>query len=214
MFASATTREDRQDVLVAAIRSIQFDALVVVSADGLSATHIPMLLREFPDGVVELEGHVARPNDLWRVAQPGVPALAIFQGPQAYIHPGWYPTKKADGRAVPSWNYIAVHAQGHLEAVEDTAWLRSHLCDLTDVNEADRPEPWALTDAPEDYLDTMMSAIVGLRLRVGRLERNWKMGQKQRLENRLGAIDGLLASASTEDLEVAMAMRDLLPNTP
>ena len=214
MYASPTTREDRQPVLVAAIRSIKFGALVVVSADGLSATHIPMLVREFPNGVVELEGHVARPNDLWRVAQSGVPALAIFQGPQAYIHPGWYPTKKADGRAVPSWNYMAVHAHGNLEAVDDAAWLRTHLCNLTDLNEADRPEPWALTDAPEDYLDTMMSAIVGLRLRVGRLEGNWKMGQKQRLENRLGAIDGLFASASTEDQEVAMMMRDLLPTTP
>jgi transcriptional regulator len=214
MYASRTTREDRQDVLIAAIRSIKFGALVVVSADGLSATHIPMLVREFPNGVVELEGHVARPNDLWRVAQSGVPALAVFQGPQAYIHPGWYPTKKADGRAVPSWNYIAVHAHGILEAVEDPTWLRSHLSDLTDMSEADRPEPWALTDAPDDYLDSMMSAIVGLRLRVGRLEGNWKMGQRLRLENRLGAIDGLLASASTEDQEVAMVMRDLLPTTP
>jgi transcriptional regulator len=214
MYASPTTREDRQDVLVAAIRTIKFGALVVVSADGLSATHIPMLVREFPNGVVELEGHVARPNDLWRVAQSGVPALAIFQGPQAYVHPGWYPTKKVDGRAVPSWNYIAVHAHGNLEAVDDAAWLRSHLCDLTDLNEADRPEPWALTDAPEDYLGAMMSAIVGLRLRVGRLEGNWKMGQKLRLENRLGAINGLVASASTEDQQVAMVMRDLLSTTP
>jgi transcriptional regulator len=214
MYASPTTREDRQDILVAAIRSVRFGALVVVSADGLSATHIPMLVREFPNGVVELEGHVARPNDLWRVAQAGVPALAIFQGPQAYIHPGWYPTKKADGRAVPSWNYIAVHAHGNLEAVDDAAWLRSHLCDLTDLNEADRPEPWALTDAPEDYLDAMMSAIVGLRLRVRRLEGNWKMGQKLRLENRLGAIDGLFASPSTEDREVALVMQDLLPTKP
>jgi transcriptional regulator len=214
MYASPTTREDRQDVLVAAIRTIKFGALVVVSADGLSATHIPMLVREFPNGVVELEGHVARPNDLWRVAQSGVPALAIFQGPQAYVHPGWYPTKKVDGRAVPSWNYIAVHAHGNLEAVDDAAWLRSHLCDLTDLNEADRPEPWALTDAPEDYLGAMMSAIVGLRLRVGRLEGNWKMGKKLRLENRLGAINGLVASASTEDQQVAMVMRDLLSTTP
>ncbi|HEX3366197.1 FMN-binding negative transcriptional regulator [Phenylobacterium sp.] len=215
MYASPTTREDRQDVLVAAIRTIKFGALVIVSPDGLSATHIPMIVREFPNGVVELEGHVARPNDLWRLAQSGVPALAIFQGPQAYVHPGWYPTKKVDGRAVPSWNYIAVHAHGNLEAVdEDAAWLRSHLCDLTDLNEADRTEPWALTDAPEDYLDAMMSAIVGLRLRVGRLEGNWKMGQKLRLENRLGAIDGLFASASTEDQQVAMVMRDLLPTKP
>ena len=214
MYAPPTTREARQDVLVAAIRTIKFGALVIVSADGLSATHIPMLVREFPNDVVELEGHVARPNDLWRVAQSGVPALAIFQGPQAYVHPGWYPTKKVDGRAVPSWNYIAVHAHGNLEAVDDAAWLRSHLCDLTDLNEADRPEPWALTDAPEDYLDAMMSAIVGLRLRVGRLEGNWKMGQKQPLENRLGAIDGLFASASTEDRQVAMVMRDLLPTKP
>jgi transcriptional regulator len=213
MYSTPTTREERQDVLVAAIRGIGFGALVVTSDDGLSATHIPMVVRELPDGGVELEGHVARANDLWRVAQTGVPALAIFQGPQAYIHPGWFPTKKTDGKAVPSWNYIAVHAHGRLEAVEDGAWLRTHLGGLTDINETGRAEPWALADAPEDYLEAMIGAIVGLRLRVDRFEGNWKMGQKQKLENRLGAIDGLAASANTEDQEVARVMQDLLPAT-
>lgn len=214
MYTSQTTREDRQGVLVAAIGDIRFGALVVMSSDGLSASHIPMLVRERPDGTVELEGHVARPNDQWRIAQPGVRALAIFQGPQAYIHPGWFPTKKVDGKAVPSWNYIAVHAHGILEAVEDGAWLRSHLSDLSDLNEAGRPEPWALTDAPADYLEAMINAIVGVRLRVDRLEGNWKMGQKQKLENRLGAIDGLLASPHSEDHDVALTMRNLLPTAP
>ena len=214
MYTSPTTREARQDVLAAAIADIRFGALVVMSSDGLSATHIPMLVRELPEGEIHLEGHVARPNDLWRTAQAGVPALAIFQGPQAYIHPGWFPTKKADGKAVPSWNYIAVHAHGTLEAVEDETWLRSHLSDLSDLNEAGRSEPWALTDAPEDYLKAMINAIVGVRLRVDRLEGNWKMGQKQKLENRLGMIDGLLASDRSEDHEVAKTMRDLLPTAP
>ena len=212
MYASPTTREDRQDVLVAAIRDIRFGALVIAASDGLSATHIPMLARETVDGAVELEGHVARANDVWRTAGSGISALAIFQGPQAYIHPGWYPTKKVDGRAVPSWNYIAVHAHGFLEAVEGPDWLRAHLADLTDANEAGRLEPWALSDAPEDYLDAMVRAIVGLRLRVERFEGNWKMGQKHRLENRLGAIDGLLASSNTADHAVALAMRDALPS--
>jgi transcriptional regulator len=213
MYASPTTREDRQDVLVAAIRTIGFGALVAISADGLSATHIPMLVRQGSDGEIEIEieGHVARPNEIWRIAQSGVQALAIFQGPQAYIHPGWYPTKQVDGRAVPSWNYIAVHAHGRLEAVEDPVWLRSHLTDLTDINEASRNEPWALSDAPQDYLDAMMRAIVGLRLRVDRFEGNWKMGQKQPVENRLGAIAGLSVSAHASDRDVAAVMRDLLP---
>lgn len=210
MYSSPTTREDRQDVLVGAIRSIQFGALVVMSPDGLSATHIPMFAREDANGAVELEGHVARANDLWRVAQYGAPALAIFQGPQAYIHPGWFPTKRVDGRGVPSWNYIAVHAHGTLEAVEDATWLRSHLSDLTDVNETERAEPWALTDAPEDYLDAMLRAIVGLRMRVERFEGNWKLGQKQRPENRLGTIEGLSTSMNTEDQEVAALMRGVL----
>jgi transcriptional regulator len=212
MYASPTTREDRQDVLVAAIRNIGFGALVAMSADGLSATHIPMLVRQGPNGEVELEGHVARPNEMWRLAQSGVQALAIFQGPQAYIHPGWYPTKQIDGRAVPSWNYIAVHAHGRLEAVEDPAWLRAHLSDLTDLNEASRAEPWALSDAPQDYLEAMMRAIVGLRLRVDRFEGNWKMGQKLPVENRLGAIAGLSASDHATDRDVAAVMRDLLPD--
>jgi transcriptional regulator len=214
MYAPPTTCEERPDVLVAAIRSIRFGALVVAAGDGLSATHIPMLVRQGPDGVVELQGHVARANHLWRVVQKGAPALAIFQGPQAYIHPGWYPTKQADGRAVPTWNYIAVHAHGRLEAVEDAVWLRAHLNELTDVNEAEQREPWALTDAPADYIEAMMRAIVGLRMRVERFEGNWKMGQKHALENRLGAIDGLMASARAGDQEVAAVMRGLLSAAP
>lgn len=212
MYASPTTREDRQDILIAAIRDIGFGAVIAMTADGLSATHIPMLVRQAANGEIELEGHVARPNEMWRIAQSGVQALAIFQGPQAYIHPGWYPTKQIDGRAVPSWNYIAVHVHGRLEAAEDPAWLRSHLSDLTDINEASRAEPWALSDAPQDYLDAMMRAIVGLRLRVDRFEGNWKMGQKQPVENRLGAIAGLSASAHASDRDVAAVMRELLPD--
>ncbi|MDP3176178.1 MAG: FMN-binding negative transcriptional regulator [Phenylobacterium sp.] len=209
MYIAAPSREERPEILREAMRDIQFAALVIAGTDGLTASHIPLLVRQADDGGLALEGHVARPIDLWRQALSGRPALAIFQGPQAYVHPGWYPSKQVDGRAVPTWNYIAVHAHGTLEAVEDEVWLRRHLTELTARNEADRDAPWAITDAPADYVAGMLRAIVGLRLSVERVDGNWKMAQRHPLENRRGVIEGLSTSSNPRDHEVAAVMRAL-----
>lgn len=160
-----------------------------------------MLVIEGPKGAMVLEGHVSRANPLWKLSSE-TPALAIFQGPQAYIHPGWYPTKKRDQRAVPTWNYIAIHAHGLLTAIEDKSWLTRHLEELTARNEDNRPEPWSIPDAPEDFISALMKGIVGVRLEIDKIEGNWKMAQKQSLENRLGAAHGLAASARAADREV------------
>lgn len=209
MYVAEPSREDRLPVLVQAVRRIQLCALVVTSPAGFVASHLPMLLRDNSDGSMSLEGHVARPNDLWRVAQDRPLSLAIFQGPQAYVHPGWFPTKRQNGRAVPTWNYIAVHLHGTLEAVDEERWLRQHLNELTAQNERARPEPWAITDAPADYIAAMLKGIVGIRMSVERFEGNWKMAQRQPLENRLGVMDGLARSPSRGDQEVAATMRAL-----
>jgi transcriptional regulator len=145
---------------------------------------------------------------LWK-ASDKTPALAIFQGPNAYIHPGWYPSKQRDARVVPTWNYIAVHAHGALTPVEDQAWLRQHLEELTARNETHRAQPWSVSDAPADYVHRRMQAIVGLQLHVSAIEGNWKMAQKQPLENRLGAADGLSSSGDPQNAAVANIMNDL-----
>lgn len=207
MYATSPSREERTEILAEAIRRIRFGALVLAPDGGLVASHLPMNIRACGETLI-LEGHVARANDLWRAAD-GVPALAIFQGPQAYIHPGWYPSKARDGRAVPTWNYVAVHAHGPVRALEDEAWLRRHLDELTAHNEADQAEPWAVHDAPADYIDRMLKGIVGLEMRINRLEGAWKMGQRQPRENRIAAAEALAASDSAGDREVGAIMARL-----
>lgn len=201
MYIAPYSREERREVLLQAIQGIHFGVLVAPSIGALEASHLPMLVREDAGGETVLEGHVSRANPLWKLCNH-TQALAIFQGPQAYIHPGWYPTKKRDGRVVPTWNYIAIHVHGTLSAVEDGSWLGRHLEELTEHNEHPRPEPWSISDAPADFIRSLMKGIVGLRLKVGRIEGNWKMAQKQPLENRMGAAHGLVASASAADQEV------------
>ena len=201
MHIAPPSREERRDVLVQAISDIQFAALVVTANGGIEASHLPMLVRERSDGRLTLEGHVSRANTLWRLSS-ATAALAIFQGPQAYIHPGWYPTKRRDGRAVPTWNYIAIHVHGVVSAIEDQDWLNRHLETLTKRNEEHRREPWLISDAPEEFIGGLVKGIVGLQVEVERIEGNWKMAQKQPLENRLGAAHGLAASERAADREV------------
>lgn len=207
MYAPKQFREERPDVLIAAIRSIQFGTLVAPFETELEAVHLPMIVRESPEGLV-LEGHVAVGNPIWKVAADGAGGLAIFQGPQAYVHPGWYETKRATGKAVPTWNYVAIHVRGRLSVERDPAWLRDHVTELTRVNEAGRPEPWAVSDAPNDYIDAMLQAIVGVRFEVGTIEGVWKMIQHHPEANRLGVMAGLSAEDNLAAQAVAAIMAD------
>lgn len=206
MYVPLPFREERRAVLTDAIRDIQFAALVTPTPDGILASHLPMVVRQDTTGLA-LHSHVARPNEHWRAA--GSRSLAIFQGPQTYVSPSWYESKRRHGKVVPTWAYIAVHAHGVLEAVEDDAWLSAHLDDLTQANERERPQPWAVTDAPADFIHTLSRAIVGLVLSVERLEGAWKLNQHRPEDDRLGAMAGLDAGQSSDGRAVAQAMRDL-----
>lgn len=206
MYAPHRFREERAAVLADAVRAIRFASLVTGGADDLSSVHLPLTLVEAPGGWT-LEGHVARANPIWRSAAAGVSALAIFQGPHAYVHPGWYPGKAVDGRVVPTWNYVVVEARGRLSIERDPARLRAGLSALTDLNEAGRPQPWSIDDAPSDYIDAMICGIVGIRLAVSAWTGVWKMAQHHAASARTGVIDGLAASRDPRDRAVAEAMR-------
>ncbi len=208
MYARAQSQETRPERLIAAIRSLRLGAFVVVRDGALTAAHLPAVATETPDGLI-LDAHVARGNPLWRAAGDGATALAVFQGPHAYVHPGWYPAKAEDGRVVPTWTYIAVHAHGQMRAVQDGDWLARHLDAITTEQEADQARPWAVSDAPEDYIAGLKRGIVGLSLRVERLEGVWKMNQHHGEANRLGAIAGMAASDDDNARRVAGIMRDL-----
>jgi transcriptional regulator len=165
-------------------------ATLVTGGDAIDANHIPLLLVPAAEGkLTVLHGHVARANPLAQAA--GGPVLAIFHGPDAYVSPSWYPGKAADGRVVPTWNYAVVHARGTLRAIDDCAWLRSHIDALTAAHEAAFAEPWAVADAPDDYIERMADAIVGIEIVVERLEGKLKLSQNRSAADRRGVIEGL-----------------------
>lgn len=185
-------------------------AVVVRDGDALEANHLPMLHGQDPDGCDVLRGHVARGNPLARLARAGVPALAMFQGEEHYVSPGWYPAKQAHGRVVPTWNYRVVHVHGTLHAIDDAAWLRRLVEDLTDRHERASALPWRVADAPAEYIDGMLRAIVGVELRIARIEGKWKLSQNRARDDRVGVIDGLRArgTAGAEAMAGAMAPVD------
>ncbi len=207
MYVPRQFREDRPEVLARAVRAIQFAALVTPGVDGSQVSHLPMVLKQAEDGGWTLESHVARANPHWALAGGEAESVAVFQGPHAYVSPSWHPSKREHGKVVPTWNYIAVHAHGRLEAVEDRDWLLAHVRDLTDANEAGRVRPWAVADAPAAFIEGLARAIVGLRLPVARVEGAWKMAQHKGDGDRLGMISGLEAEPGGQ--AVAEVMRGL-----
>ncbi|HTC83931.1 MAG TPA: FMN-binding negative transcriptional regulator [Rhizomicrobium sp.] len=189
MYRPDMFREDRPDVLRDAVRRIGFATLVTHDADGgLEANHLPMLLQDGEHGQV-LRGHVARANPVWKKGEGG--ALAIFLGPHAYVSPNWYPSKAETGKAVPTWNYITVHARGVIGWIDDAVWLRAHVGQLSAAHEAGREVPWMISDAPASYIDGMVRAIVGFELSIETLEGKWKLSQNRDEADHAGAREGL-----------------------
>jgi transcriptional regulator len=167
-------------------------------ANGLLASHLPLLLAPEEGAFGTLYGHFARANPHWRELEQGE-TLAIFQGPQAYVSPGWYPSKAQHGKAVPTWNYITVHARGQAQLIEDGQALLQLVSRLSAQHEAGREHPWAVSDAPQDYIDTMLRAIVGFVLPIQRLEGQWKLSQNRTEADREGVQEGLTASSAATD---------------
>jgi transcriptional regulator len=179
-----------------------------MGSGGLNANHIPLHLSEGPGPLGTLRGHVSRSNPVWRDLDPAVEALAIFSGPEAYITPNWYATKRETGQAVPTWNYVVAHAHGRLRVIEDPGWLRAHVEELTRHKESGFPEPWTMADAPADYIARLLAGIVGLEMAVSRIEGKWKVSQNQPEANRQGVIAGLEASGDPHALAIAALVRE------
>jgi transcriptional regulator len=186
------------------IRACPLATIVTVGDNGLVANHIPMLIREEPAPFGTLIGHVARGNSLWRSA--GSDVLAVFTGPEHYISPSWYVEKQKHGKVVPTWNYAAVHAHGKLQAHEDREWLLDLVTRLTEANESRFERPWKVSDAPEDYVQGQLKGIVGIEIRIERLEGKWKMGQNRSAEDRSAAAEGLRRTGSAAAQDVADLM--------
>jgi|SRR5215471_18177532 len=191
MYLPKHFEETRVEVLHELIRAYPLGTLVTLTAGGLDANHIPFEVDPDPRPFGTLRGHVARANPIWREASPGADALVIFQGPDTYISPSWYPTKRETGKVVPTWNYVVVHAHGTPRFIDDRAWLRAFVEKLTDRHEAQRRAPWKVTDAPADYIDKQVGAIIGLEVPVTRLAGKWKLSQNRPAHDRAGVVEGL-----------------------
>lgn len=153
-----------------------------------------------------LLAHLSIANNQWRTTRADVPALAIVHGPQAYVSPSWYPSKREHGRAVPTWNYVAVHFTGRIGFHPEPEWLRDIVTRLTDQHETGRPDRWHVTDAPASYLDGQLRGIVGVELIVERVEAKAKLSQNRSEADQAGAIDGLRAEPMPSSIEVADLM--------
>ena len=185
----------------ALMRARPFAALVSAGPSGLFASHLPTVLKdEGRYGVIEC--HLARANPHCRDLAGGE-ALMIFQGAEGYITPNWYPSKAEGGKVVPTWNFAAVHAYGRPDVVNEADWLRRHVTELTAQQERDQPRPWAPSDAPASFIDTMLRGIVGFRFAITRLEGKWKMSQNRTPQDREGVVNGLTLRDRGDDREIA-----------
>ncbi|QOL48621.1 FMN-binding negative transcriptional regulator [Massilia litorea] len=188
-------RQDHQltdvDTMFSLIDEHALGAWVVAGKDGLVANHLPFLLDRSRGPHGTLVGHVARANPVWRMLDGQASSLVIFQGPQSYITPNWYPGKAEHGKVVPTWDYAVVHAHGVARAIDDPAWLMDMLDRLTNAHEAAQPAPWRVADAPPDYIDRLLRAIVGIEITVERFEGKLKASQDEAVRDRLGTVEGL-----------------------
>jgi transcriptional regulator len=195
-------RVDDLSLMHALMRERPLAALITRGASGLYASHLPTVLKdEGAYGVVEF--HLARANPHCKDLAGCDEALMIFQGPDGYITPNWYPSKAEHAKVVPTWNYAVVHAYGQPEMMQDIGWLRRHVAELTDQQERGEATPWAVTDAPERYVEVMLRGIVGFRFAITRLEGKWKMSQNREMKDRAGVAAGLAKRATGDDLEIA-----------
>lgn len=210
MYLPPQFAEPRADELHRIVRDNALGMLVTHTAEGLEAQHIPFYLDPSPGHCGALLAHVARANPIWRQVAEGSPVLVVFRGAEGYISPNWYPSKHETHRRVPTWNYEVVHAHGTLHIRDDEKFLRGVLARLTRQHEATQPEPWKMGDAPADYLDEMLKHIVGIEVRLTRLEGKCKLNQHHAEADREGAICGLEQAGNAA---LAQAMREAEPYT-
>lgn len=207
MYLPPLFREDRIEELRSFMREYPLATLITVGEAGIEVGHAPLLYDPEPAPFGTLRGHWARANSQWRTLVPAYGAVAVFQGPQAYVSPSFYPSKTQHGRVVPTWNYAVVHAHAAVTVVHDPEWLRGLVTRLTDEHEASFAAPWKVTDAPSNFIDGQLNAIVGIELKINKLEGKWKASQNRDEADRVGVISGLESSTDFGDREMANFQR-------
>ncbi len=195
--------EDRLELQHDLIRAYPLASLVIMGRDGLIANPVPFILDAAASQKGVLKAHIARANPLWQDYDPSHEALVIFQGPQSYVSPSFYASKKATGKVVPTWNYVCVQAYGRLKVIEAQNWLIDQIRALTKLNEANQPVPWTIEDAPADFIAAMLNAIVGIEIDISRIEGKWKLSQNRPASDRASLIEALRMSAGENASAIA-----------
>ncbi|MCC6973903.1 MAG: FMN-binding negative transcriptional regulator [Anaerolineae bacterium] len=203
MYIPKHFEEPDVSVLHALIRSHPLGTWVVPTREGLVVNHVPFLIDATRGEYGTLIGHVARANPVWKSFTMESACVVIFQGPQTYITPSWYPTKQTHGKAVPTWNYAVVHAHGTALSVDESDWLLKHVTELSDLHESERAIPWSVSDAPPDYIDNMLKAIIGIEIPISTLVGKWKMSQNRPQSDQWGTITGLHERGDSNSRQVA-----------
>jgi transcriptional regulator len=192
------------------IQRYPLGSLVTTTESGLDANHIPFLFTDSGGAAGTLHGHIARANPLWREAAHDSTALVIFRGPDSFISPSWYPSKREHASVVPTWNYAVVHAHGVLRFVDDPSWVRSHVEALTREHEGKRDPSWAVSDAPAEFVEKMVAAVVGIEISITRLVGKWKASQNRSISDRVGVVEALEGEATASGPAIAALMRETL----
>lgn len=203
MYVPKHHEESDISVLHSLIKSHPLATWVTQGHGDLLANHIPFLLDPTRGEFGTLVGHVAKANRVWQSFSPDINSVCVFQGAETYITPSWYPSKHAHGKAVPTWNYAVVHAHGLPRAIEDREWLLQHVSQLTDQHEAEQALPWKVSDAPQEFTDRLLQAIVGIEIPIAKLVGKWKVSQNRPEPDKLGVVAGLLARGDTQSKEMA-----------
>ena len=200
MYQPPHFREDRIEIQHDLIRTHPLGLLITAGPGGLLANPLPFLIdsEESPRGTLRV--HLARANPQWRELAAIAQCLIVFQGPQQYVSPSWYPTKRETGKVVPTWNYVTVHAWGRPCVIDDAAWLRRQIEDLTHLKEGTQPAPWKVDDAPAQYVASQMKGIVGVEIPIDRIEGKWKVSQNRPQADRAGVVAGLRGSSETAEI--------------
>jgi transcriptional regulator len=198
MYRPPAFREDRVDVLHALIERHRLGTLVTYGPEGLNANLVPFTLDRDRGQYGVLRAHLAKANEQYAGLLSGNEALVIFQGAESYITPNWYPSKAEHGKVVPTWNYVVVQARGRPQVIDDPAWLRAQIGELTAAQESPNERPWSVDDAPATYIDAQLKGIFGIEIPVTRLEGKWKASQNRPEADRQGVAAGLMAAGETE----------------
>lgn len=210
MYTESFYREESVTVLHDVMQQVGLVSLITMGRDGIDATHVPVIVDVDDGDKGTIHGHLFRGNTQWKNVNDQFPALVIFSGPEAYVSPSWYKTKEENPNVVPTWNYASIHAYGKIKFYEDSDRLLSMIAKLTEKHEAHRDQPWAVTDAPDEYIQKLLRGIVGFEIPIDRLEGKFKMSQNKTEEDRLGVIRGLQNDPAKQAGEVA----DFMLNMP